>query len=125
MIKYIQNLELEIQGNINRHTIDIGSLTLSVDNREYILDVKQSHSSIIINTSGDPVLKINCDLEVDKSAFKDCLYNITKNDLLNSNHNGLKAELYINSEDDFKVNQILLHFNIDNQKGKLKVDEKI
>ena len=35
----IHNLELEIKGHVDRNIVDIGSLTLSVDDREYILDV--------------------------------------------------------------------------------------
>tara|TARA_B100000963_G_C22590987_1_gene655483 strand:+ start:1342 stop:1722 length:381 start_codon:yes stop_codon:yes gene_type:complete len=121
----IHNLELEIKGHVDRNIVDIGSLTLSVDDREYILDVTQSYSDETENFSGEPILRITCDLEVDKDTFEDCPYDITKHDLLDADHNDLNAELYVGGEEDFEVEQILLHFDIDGQDYQIKVKEEI
>ena len=61
-------------------------------------------------------------MEVDKDTFQDCPYDITKHDLLDSDHNDLNAELYVGGEEDFEVEQILLHFDIDGQDYQIKVN---
>ena len=119
----IHNLEIEIKVHIDINIVDIGSLTLSVDDREYILDVTQSYSDKTENFSGKPILRITSDLETDKELFSDCPYNLTKNDLLDSDHNGLNAELYISGEEHFEVEKILLHFDIDGRHYQIKVKE--
>jgi len=121
----IHNLEVEIKGHVDRNIVDIGSLTLSVDGREHILDVTQSYSYKTENFSGEPILRITCDLEIDKDTFEDCPYDITKNDLLDADHNDLNAELYVGGEEDFEVGNILLHFDIDGQDYQIKVSEEI
>jgi len=121
----IHNLEVEIKGHVDRNIVDIGSLNLSVDDREYILDVTQSYSDKTENFSGEPILRITCDLEIDKDTFEDCPYDITKNDLLDADHNELNAELYVGGEKDFEVENILLHFDVDGQDYQIKVSEEI
>lgn len=121
----IHNLEVEIKGHVDRHIVDIGSLTLSVEDREYILDVTQSYSDHTENFSGEPILRLSCDLEVDRDTFEDCPYDITKHDLLDADHNDLNAELYVGGEEYFEVEQILLHFDIDGQDYQIKVKEEI
>lgn len=121
----IHNLEVEIKGHVDRNIVDIGSLTLSVDGREHILDVTQSYSYKTENFSGEPILRITCDLEIDKDTFEDCPYNITKYDLLGADHNELNAELYVGGEEDFEVENILLHFDVYGQDYQIKVSEEI
>ncbi len=121
----IHNLEVEIKGHVDRNIVNIGSLTLSVGGREHILDVTQSYSDKTKNISGESILRITCDLEIDKDTFEDCPYDITKNDLLNADHNELNAELYVGGEEDFEVENILLHFDVDGQDYQIKVNEEI
>jgi len=121
----IHNLEVEIKGHVDRNIVDIGSLTLSVDGKEHILDVTQSYSDKTENISGESILRITCDLEIDKDTFEDCPYDITKNDLLDADHNELNAELYVGGEEDFEVENILLHFDVDGQDYQIKVSEEI
>ena len=70
-------------------TPDLGSVTLSRDGREYILDVCQSYTT----EKGDT--EIECDLEVDKDLFEDCAFDLTPTDLYSRD---LKAEFYIATE---------------------------
>jgi len=117
----IQNLEVVIKGAKERSDIDLGALTLSVDDREFILDVVQSYSDVTEDPQGNPIIRINCDLEVDEDIFEDCFYNITKEDLLDKN---LVKTLYIGGDNDFEVQSILLHFDIDRQYYQLSIDEE-
>ena len=120
----IHNLEIVIVGTKERSDIDLGALTLSVDDREFILDVVQSYSDVTEDLQGNPIMRISCDLEVDDDIFEDCPYNITKEDLLNSENNNLVRTLYIGGDNDFEVQSILLHFDIDRQYYQLSIDEE-
>jgi hypothetical protein len=114
----IHNIEVEIKGDVQRHDIDLGALTLRVDDREFILDVVQSYSDEI-----EGGLRISCDLEVDEDTFDECPYNITKDDILDCEHNDMVRELYVGGEVDFEVVSILLHFDIDGQDYQMLIDE--
>lgn len=114
----IHNLEVEIKGDVQRHDIDLGALTLRVDDREFILDVVQSYSDEI-----EGGLRISCDLEVDEDTFDECPYNITKDDILDCEHNDMVRELYVGGEVEFEVVSILLHFDIDGQDYQMVIDE--
>ena len=115
----IHNLEIVIKGTTERHNVDIGALTLRVDDREFILDVVQSYSDEL-----EDGLRISCDLEVDEVTFDECPYNITKDDMLDCEHNDMVRELYVGGEVDFEVESILLHFDIDGQDYQMVIDEE-
>jgi hypothetical protein len=120
----IHNLEVVIKGHLNRHDIDLGALTLSVDGREFILDVVQSYSDETEDNDGNPILRISCDLEPDEDTFDECPYDLTKDDLLDAEHNDLVRTLYVGGEIDFEVESILLHFDdCEGQDYQLEIDE--
>ena len=115
----IHNLEVVIKGDVERHDVDLGALTLSVDGREFILDVVQSYTDDI-----EGGMRISCDIEVDEETFDECPYNITKDDMLDCEHNDMIRELYVGGEVEFEVESILLHFDIDGQDYQMVVDEE-
>lgn len=115
----IHNVEVLIKGTKERHDIDLGALTLRVDDREFILDVVQSYSD-----ETEDGLIISCDLEVDEDTFDECPYNITKDDMLDCEHNDMVRELYVGGEVDFEVVSITLYFDIDGQDYQMMIDEE-
>lgn len=120
----IHNLEVVIKGHPQRHDVNLGALTLSVDGREFILDVVQTYSDETEDLEGNPILRISCDLEADDDVFDECPYDITKDDLLDCEHNDLVRELFVDGEVEFEVESILLHFDVDGQDYQIKVDEE-
>ena len=121
----IHNLEVVIKGHVPRHDVDLGALILSVDGRKFILDVVQSYSNETEDMKGNPILRITCEIEVDEDTFDECPYDITKDDLLDAEHNDLVRTLFVGSDgDDFEVESILLHFDIDGQDYQLLIDEE-
>jgi len=117
------NLEVVIKGkDYHRNNVDLGALTLSVGGREFILDVVQSYSDEI---EEDGTLRISCDIEADEDVFDECPYNLTKDDLLDCEHNDLKRTLYVGGEVEFDVMSITLHFDDCNgQDYQLLIDEE-
>jgi hypothetical protein len=117
----IHNLEVVVKGkDILRHDVDLGALTLSVDGREFILDVVQSYSDEV----EDGTLRISCDVEGNEEEFDECPYDLTKDDLLDCEHNDLVRTLYVSGSEDFEVVSITLYFDDCNgQDYQLKVNE--
>jgi hypothetical protein len=120
----IHNLEVEIKGHIDRGIVDLGALTLEVEDRDFILDIVSSYHEHTEGMFGGDITRITCDLEVDLDVFEDCKYNLTKEDLLNCEHNDLVRTLYVGGEEDFEVEQILFHFDVDGQDYTMKIDEE-
>jgi hypothetical protein len=117
----IHNLEVVVKGvDYHRNDVDLGALTLSVDGREFILDVVQSYSDEL---EEDGTLRISCDIEADEDVFDECPYDITKDDLLDCEHNDLVRTLYVTGEEEFEVVSITLYFDIDGQDYQMKIDE--
>ena len=103
------NLEVLVKGkNYHRNDIDLGGLTLSVDGREFMLDVKQSYSDKVLE---DGTLRISCEIEADEDVFDDCPFDLTKDDLLNAEHNDLERTMYVGGDVEFDVVSITLHFD--------------
>jgi hypothetical protein len=103
----IHNLEVTIDRKVESGNMNIGALTLEIEDRAFILDVVQTyHDDIEGNKT-----RVTCELEVDEDTFFECPYNVTKEDILNARHNNLKRTLYIDGEVDFEVELIILHFD--------------
>jgi hypothetical protein len=119
----IHNLEIVIKGHIdiNKVNVNLGSLTLSADGREYILDVDKSYTDHTEDLLGDDITRITCDLEVDKETFNECKYDFTKEDLLNADCYEDIMEMYIDG-DDFELESVTLHFDCDGQDYQLKTN---
>lgn len=120
----IGNIEIVIKGEFERHDLSIGALTLSVDGREFILDVVQSYTDTPEKT-GDGTTRITCDIEVDEDTFDECPYDITRDDLLNCEHNDLVRELFVDG-DNFvnEIESITLYFEIDGQDYSMLINEE-
>jgi hypothetical protein len=119
----IGNLEVEIKGSVERHNVYLGALRLSVDGREFILDVVQSYTHTPEET-GTGTTRITCDIEVDEDTFDECPYDITKDDMLDCEHNDLVRELFVDGEEEFEVESITLYFEADGEDYQMKIDEE-
>lgn len=120
----INSLEVVIKGTNNRSVVDLGAVTLSVAGREFILDVVQSFTDVTEDNDGIPMLNISCVVEPDEDTFEDCPYNLTKEDLLNADKNGLVKTLYVGGEEDFDVVSIVLHYENKGEEYQLEIDEE-
>jgi len=115
----VHNLEVVVKGDISRHDVDLGALTLSVEDREFIFDVVQSYSE-----DTEDGIRISCDIEPDEETFDECPYNLTKEDLLDCEHNNLERTLFVGGEEDFELVSILFHFDIDGQDYQIKIEQE-
>jgi hypothetical protein len=122
----IHNIEIVLKGDVNRDIVDIGALTLSADGREYMMDVIQSYSQGV-DLTGDNTTRITCELEEkpDRDVFEDCKFDFTKEDLLDADCHEKMMTLYVGGDEDFEVESISLHFDIDGQDYQLKVIEEV
>ena len=87
----ILGIEMKFYGDQTNADLYFGSLTLTNEGREYILDVCQSY-----RTFEDGFTTIRLDLEEDRETFEDCKYDLTEIDLHDSR---LDANLFFESED--------------------------
>ena len=125
----IHNLEVVVKGkNLKRHDIYLGGLTLSVDGREFILDVVQSYSDEIDEEifDEDVTIRITCEIESDEETFDECPYDLTKDDLLDCEHNDLVRTLFVDGDStEFDVESIILHFDdCEGQDYQIKINEE-
>lgn len=120
----IGNIEVVLKGEKDdEKDYDFGALTLSCDDREFILDVCQSYTDGL-EVTGDGTTRITLEVEVDEDTFDECPYNITKDDLLNAEHNDLVRELYVGGTFENKIISITLYFEIDGQDYSLLIDQE-
>lgn len=120
----IGNIEVVIDGERNwDDDYDFGALTLKCEDREFILDVCQSYTDGT-DITGDGTTRITLDVEVDEDIFDECPYNITKQDLLDCEHNDLVRELYIGGNFKNKILSITLFFEVDGQDYQMELEEE-
>jgi len=118
------NIEVVIEGERNwKDNYDFGALTLKCEDREFILDVCQSYTDGPDKT-GEDFTRITLNIEVDEDIFSDCPYNITKEDLLDCEHNDLVRELYIGGNFKNKIISMNLFFEVDGQDYQMKLEEE-
>lgn len=94
-------IEILFNKNIEEEEIDLGSLRLVCDDRNYLLDVIQSYRTIDY---------IECDLAEDREELNDSNYNFTKEDLLSPNFKTLFFMAY--DSDNLIVDEIQLHVKL-------------
>ena len=120
----IGNVEVSLQGERDdSKDYDFGALTLRCEDREFILDTVQSYTDGT-DMTGDGTTRITLDVEVDEDTFPDCPYNITKQDLLDCEHNDLVRELYLGGNFENEVLSITLYFEVDGQDYSMIIDEE-
>jgi hypothetical protein len=88
-VQYIA-VEIKFEGLVDRGEVDIGSVNLCCEGREYSMDVCQSYTD---DSSGDT--NISCDLEEDREVLDDCNYQLQAEDFINPK---LVADIYIGGE---------------------------
>jgi hypothetical protein len=120
----IGSIEVVIEGERNwDDEYDFGALTLKCEDREFILDVCQSYTDGP-EATGENFTRITLDVEVDEDIFDECPYNITKQDLLDCEHNDLTRELYIGGNFENKILSIDFFFEIDGQDYQMKLEQE-
>ena len=102
---------------------DFGALTLAVDGREFILDVCQSYTDGP-DMTGENTTRITLEVEVDEEIFDECPYDITKDDLLDCEHNDLTRELYVGGNFENKILSITFYFEIDGQDYQMLLEQE-
>ena len=103
---------------------DFGALTLRCEDREFIFDVRQSYTDGLEET-GDGTTRITLEVEADEEVFPDCPYNLTKDDLLDCDHNNLVRELYVGGNFENKINSITLYFEVDGQDYAMAIENEV
>ena len=115
------NVEVVLSGKRDwNQDYDFGALTLKREDREFILDVVQSYTDEV----GDGTTRITLEVESDEDIFSDCPYNLTKQDLLDCEHNELVKELFIGGTFENEIVSITLFFEIDGQDYSISVDQE-
>jgi hypothetical protein len=120
----IGNIEVVLQGNKDdSKDYDFGALTLACDDREFMLDVCQSYTDTPEKT-GNNTTRITLDVETDTELFNKCPYNLTKQDLLDCEHNDLTRELYVGGNFENKVLSITFYFEVDGQDYSMLIEQE-
>lgn len=119
----IDNLEIELKGDYSVVTPYLGGLFITVDDRKYTLDVYKT----FINDpefTGEDLTRFECHLQEDSEVFPDSPQNVTKEDLLNSEHNGLEVEFFIDNIEEEDILKMMLHVTIDGEAYQLTVKQE-
>lgn len=119
----IGNIELVFDGAFERHDLILGALTISHEDREFILDVVQSYTDTP-DMTGDGTTRITCDIEVDEDTFDECPYNITKADILDNNHNDMEIKLWVDGDVENEIKSMTLYFEADGEDYQIKVEKE-
>jgi len=117
------NVEVVIKGKRDwNEDYDFGTLTLSCEGREFKMDVCQSYTDGP-DITGEDTTRITLDIEPDEELFEDCPYNLTKEDLLDCEHNDLVREIYIGGSFENEILSIDLFFEVDGQDYQMKLEQ--
>lgn len=118
------NVEVVIKGERDwNQDYDFGALTLKCEDREFILDVVQSYTEGT-EITGDGTTRITLEVEPDEELFDECPYNLTKQDLLDCEHNELVKELFIDGTFENEILSITLFFEVDGQDYSIVLDQE-
>ena len=117
----IHNLEIEIMGDVTQDQLNIGNLYLeSTDGkRDAIFDTASTFIDDMEFT-GHEYSRVQMDLFIDTEA-SESRHNLEMNDLLDGNHDSIKARLWL-EEQDFEIKRILLHFDHEGQDYQLECE---
>ena len=109
----ILGLTIVLYGEVKKdEDVDLGSLTIARDGREYILDVCQSYT---IFDGG--FTTISAELIKDEEIFGECPYDITAEDLMS---NDLKVEFYIGGTFSANIENMTLFVKFGGENGMTK-----
>ena len=120
----IGNIEVVIQGERNwDDDYDFGALTLKCEDREFMLDVCQSYTDGPDKT-GEDFTRITLEVEVDEELFDECPYNLTKEDLLDCEHNDLTRELFVGGTFENEILSMTLYFEADGEDYSMLLEQE-
>ena len=120
----IGNIEVVLEGDRDiKDDYNFGALTLKCEDREFKWDVRESYTDGTEMT-GDGTTRITLEVEPDEDVFDKCPYNLTKEDLLDCEHNNLVREIFIDGTFKNKIMSITLYFEIDGQDYSMLLDKE-
>lgn len=112
-------LEINLTGDYANSDVevDLGAVTLTLDNKEFIFDIVESGME-----SDDASTTINCVLEIDNKTFPDCEFDLQDLDLLSDK---LKGTVYFNTDnmEDFKSATLFVKVRQTTKAIELTLDE--
>jgi hypothetical protein len=110
------NIEVVMTGKRDwNQDYDFGALTLKCEDREFMLDVVQSYTN-----ETDELTTITLELEPDEELFDECPYNLTKQDLQDSE---LIVELFVGGTFENEIVSMTFKVEIDGQELSLNVSQ--
>ena len=120
----IGNVEVVISGERDwSKDYDFGALTLKCEDREFILDTVQFYT-YGPEMTGEDFTRITLEVEPDTEIFDECPYNLTKQDLLDAEHNDLVREMFIGGTFENEILSITLYFEADGQDYQLQIEQE-
>ena len=115
VLENIDNLIIVISGEINRYDVDLGTATIKLADRSFVLDILNTTHTI--NDKGDMVIKC-FHLEMNPEElkdFSDSKFDLEAEDLLNS---ACTFEVWFEGGDvDYEVKSIQLHVSVGDRKA--------
>lgn len=100
----ILGLVIVLDGDHLEVEIDLGTLTLSLENREFKMDVKNSYRTPM---EGYTTIRVDLTTVDEDGIFPDCPFNISALDLMSKN---LKAVLFYSSEVEWEYCTLFLKY---------------
>ena len=104
-IDNILDIQIDLFGNHLDTDLDLGSITLKLGEKEFILDVIQSYRKL----DNEENTTISLDVEIDKELFTECKFDLTQLDLLS---NDVKGEIYFLMDEIENFNCANLYVNV-------------
>lgn len=109
----ILGLTIVLYGEVtDDEEVDLGAVTISRDNREYIVDVVQSN-----RVFEDGFTTIEAQLKEDVETFDECPYDITAEDLMS---NDLEVTFYIGGDFSATIEHMTLYVRFGGENGMTK-----
>lgn len=95
-----------IDGKVKPDLIDLGSITLRKNNKEYMLDIIRT---MIYWDEDTKKTTLECQVERDDEVFEDCKYDLTENGLLNVPD---VAEIFVGGDGEYSPISYTLHVKV-------------
>lgn len=112
------DIQIDLFGNQLDTDIDLGSITLKLNDKEFIFDVIQSFREL---DDDEENTTISLKVEIDKETFPDCKFDLNQLDLLS---NDVTGEIYFLADDMSIFNEANMYIKVKhtNKTINLKLD---
>ncbi len=120
-LENVIDIQIDLFGNHLNTDIDLGSITLKLNDKEFIFDIIQSYREL---DDEEENTTITVEVEIDKKTFPDCKFDLNQLDLLS---NALTGEIYFLSDDMsiFKEANMYIKVKHTNKTIELKLDHDV